>query len=79
MLAIVSPQQVAVILASNVVLASSGCCARAGVFSHCGTAILCPECFVSRFLLLIGAGALQCCLLCIVVLQQVGYFLFFWF
>lgn len=46
--AIVSLQQVAVILASNVGLVFSGCCATAGVFfffSYGGTAILCPQCF----------------------------------
>lgn len=77
-MAIVSLQQVAVILASNVGRASSGCCATAGVFFSWWNCYSLPRVFLLAgfYYLLSVAGVLQCYLACIVVLQQVA---FIWF
>lgn len=51
LVAIVSFQQVAVILASNVGLTSSGCCATAGVSLLVERLFFAPECFCWQVLI----------------------------
>ena len=74
-MAIVSHQQVAVIIASNAGVTSSGCCATAGAF------FLSWNCYSLRSVFLLAgfyyllsiAGVFHCCLACIVGLQQVAF------
>ena len=77
-MAIVSLQQVAVILASNVGLTSSGCWATAGVFFSWWSGYSLPRVFLLAgfYYLLRVAGVLQCYLAYIVVLQQVDFISF---
>lgn len=75
-MAIVSLQQVAVILASNVGLKSSGCWATAGVSFSWWNCYSLPRVFLLAgfYYLLSEAGVLPCCFACIFMLQQVAFY-----